>query len=114
MSNPGKEKGTSWETKIERLLQDSGHDATRIVMRGAEDRGDIEIRLPFGTITIEAKNEKRFDFAGYVEEACKEAERAGSVLGVAWVHRPRKSRPEDGYVVMKGSEFLKVLTLLLG
>lgn len=81
-------------------------------MRGAEDQGDLEIRLPSGRVTIEAKNERRYALNEYVEEACKESENAGTMFGVAWVHRSRKTSPADGYVVMSGSEFLKILRRL--
>jgi len=112
VSNPSGAKGTAWETKIERLLQEAGYDATRIVKRGAEDHGDVEIRLPVGRITVEAKNERKYTLNEYVEEASKESENAGTMFGVAWVHRARKASPADGYVVMSGAQFIEILRIL--
>lgn len=111
-NNPSGQKGTAWETKIEKLLKEAGYDASRIVKRGAGDCGDIEIRLPPGRVTVEAKNERKYALNEYVEEAAKESENAGTMFGVAWVHRARKASPADGYVIMSGAQFIEILRIL--
>lgn len=110
--NPNKQKGTGWETACVKTIQLlTGFFAFRKTLAGKDDKGDIAIQQrPY--IVIEAKNAKKYNFAGWVEEAEKEAENSGVPIGVVWAHRDRKSNPADGYVVMTGKTFCRVLELL--
>lgn len=115
MTNRSKSKGTAWETKIVDFLKACGFTtARRVTLAGANDQGDIHL----GTVgdplaAIEAKNEQRMTLAGYVDEANRQAARAGSgTLGIAWVHRRGKSSPADGYVVMDGRTFARIVAAL--
>jgi hypothetical protein len=110
MANRSKAKGTSWETRIVNYLLSQLFRAKRKVLSGSEDRGDIEIE-DFPWLVIEAKNEKTYRFPAYVEEAEKEAVNAGAEIGVAWVHRQRKAEAEDGFVIMSGATFVKLLKM---
>lgn len=106
MTNRSKQKGTAWESAIVDVLTRLEFPAKRVVLHGKEDQGDIHIDgLP---IIIEAKNEKTYKLAEWVEEANKEGDNTHS-LGVVWAHRKGKSNPTDGYVVMDGLTFIKLL-----
>jgi hypothetical protein len=102
-----KAKGTAWETKIVNFLKDFGAPSIeRRALKGAQDRGDIA-GIP--QVVIEAKNAKTMALAAWVDEA--EAERVNdrADIGVVWHHRRGKALPEDGYVTMTGSTFVKLL-----
>lgn len=112
MANPPRQKGTSWETLIERSLNERSIRARRRALGGAEDKGDIELLdLPF--LVIEAKNCKAVSLSTWVDEAVIEAQHAGAEMGVVWHHRPRKSSPWEGYVTMDGETFFRILRRLL-
>lgn len=96
-----------WETAIVRYLQEQGFRyAERRRMNGIHDRGDIA-GLP--GVVIEAKNVARFTLSEWADEATIEAVNDASKIGVIWAHRPRKSSPGDGYVIMNGSTFIELL-----
>jgi hypothetical protein len=112
MANPPKQKGTSWESLIVKELESRGIRARRRTLSGAQDQGDIELPdLP--SIVIEAKNCKAMSLSAWVDEAVKEAQHAKAEIGVVWHHRPRKSRPFEGYVSMDGETFFKLLRKLM-
>jgi hypothetical protein len=99
--------GTSWETAIVRALIDNGWPhAERRRLNGQHDRGDIA-GVP--GICIEAKNTNRLEVAAAVDEANVEALNANAPVGVAWFKRKGKTSPLDGYVVMSGDTFLRLL-----
>lgn len=106
MANPSKRKGTAWETSVVRYCHDRGlSSARRNVQHGAKDIGDIGGLSPFA---IEAKAEKNYRLAAYVEQAKVEAANAGEPYGVAVVKRHR-APVEDGYVVMDLETFTRLL-----
>jgi hypothetical protein len=101
-----KEKGTAWETAIVRYLKDSGFPlAERRALAGTSDRGDIA-NLP---VVVEAKNCRRDELPGWVDEATSEAVNAGVDVGVVWHHRRGKSSPGEGFVTMSGAAFVRLL-----
>ena len=102
-----KAAGTAWETAIVRALVDHGWPyAERRRLNGAYDKGDIA-GLP--GVVIEAKNTNRLELAAAVDEANTEALNASARIGVAWLKRKGKTSPLDGYVVMDGATFLRLL-----
>lgn len=110
MSNPSKQKGTSWETQIVAVLTASGFRAKRKALSGANDKGDIEIEgLPW--LVIEAKNWNKPALAQWVDEARKEAVNAKAKIGVVWHHRARKGSPLDGFVTMSGETFMELMKI---
>lgn len=111
--NKSKQKGTAWETEIVKTLQSSGFSARRKTLSGSADKGDIEI-VSIPDLVIEAKNSKIYKLAEWVAEAKIEAENANADFGVVWMHRDRKSSPLDGYVVMDGDTFIRLLAILEG
>lgn len=107
MSNRSGQKGTKWETAIVAALQAAGHvHAERRRLGGKRDRGDIT-GIP--GVVIEAKNTNRLALSEAVDEAVTEAANDGGSLGVAWIHRKGRGRAEDGYVVMNGRTFMRLL-----
>lgn len=102
-----KQKGTAWESAIVRLLADEGFtQVERRALAGTSDRGDIA-GLP-GWV-IEAKNCKRMDLAGWVDEAALEQANDGAEFSAVWHHRVGKAKPEAGYVTMTGATFVRLL-----
>lgn len=102
-----RQAGTKWETGIVGTLIDSGWPhAERRRLAGAKDRGDIA-GIP--GVVIEAKNTNRLELAAAVDEATTEARNADAPIGVAWLKRKGYSSPLNGYVVMDGETFLRLL-----
>lgn len=110
MTNRSKQKGTSWESAIVNELTRLGYNARRVVLHGNLDQGDIHIEgLP---LIIEAKNEKTYKLAEWIDEAEVERKNANALHGVVWAHRKGKASPLDGYVIMSGKEFADFLRIL--
>lgn len=100
-------KGTRHETNVVRYLNANGFPhVERRALNGSRDRGDVA-GLP--GVVIEAKSEKRFDLAGWLDEAVKEGRNASAAIAVVWAHRPGKSSAGDGYVIMTGAQFVALL-----
>ena len=103
-----KARGTRWESQIVAYLHGAGFGhVERRALTGSQDKGDVA-GLP---LVIEAKNCRATELAAWVDEAVAEARNAGVAVGVVWHHRKGKSSPGDGYVTMRGEEFV---TLLMG
>lgn len=102
-----RQAGTAWETAIVKALIANGWPhAERRRLSGARDRGDIA-GVP--GICIEAKNTTQLAVAAAVDEANVEALNANVPVGVAWFKRKGKTSPLDGYVLMSGDTFLRLL-----
>lgn len=102
-----RQAGTKWETAIVRTLMAHGWPhAERRRLAGQHDRGDIA-GVP--GVVIEAKNTNRLELAAAVDEANVEALNAAAPIGVAWMKRKGKADPLDGYVVMDGATFLRLI-----
>lgn len=109
MSAASRRKGPEWEANITRVLKASGWPhVERRVGNGIHDRGDINLGNG-APVVIEAKNEKRINLAGYLREAHVERDNAHAEVGVAWIKRRGKGSALDGYVVMDGRTFVKLL-----
>ena len=78
---------------------------------GMNDRGDIGgVYTALGApVVIEAKSVKRFDLAGWLDEARNEANNADAPIGVVIFKRPRTQKPEEQYVLMTGETFARLL-----
>ena len=101
-------KGTKHESAIVNFLREHGFSwADRVPLSGAKDRGDVTIGP--GSPVLELKNQSRHSFAEWLDEANTEAANAGAPFGVVWAHRRGKGSPGDGYVVMDGHSFVKLL-----
>jgi hypothetical protein len=104
--------GTAWESEIVAgLIRAGWPHAERRRLAGARDRGDIA-GIP--GVVIEAKNTNRLELAIAVDEANEEAANDGGGVfgvshGVAWIKRKGKTSAEEGYVVMDGKTFARLL-----
>ncbi len=103
-----KQKGTRWESRIVDFLSEHGFTwADRVPLSGKSDRGDVTIGP--GSPVIEAKDKARHAFAEWLDEANAEAVNTGAPFGVVWAHRRGKGSPGDGYVLMDGHSFVRLL-----
>jgi hypothetical protein len=102
-----KRKGTSWETAIVTFLRPFFPWADRVPLSGARDRGDVTVGP--GSPVIEAKNQNRLSWAEWLDEAEAEARNAGAPFGVVWAKRRGKASPGDGYVLMSGHTYVKLM-----
>lgn len=98
-------KGTPFETAcVNVAIEEEGWPrATRIPKAGAKDLGDLDVVPGW---TIEAKNERAMNLAGYVEEARVEAGNAGNDLFAA-VHKRRGKHAREAYLTMPWWLFLR-------
>ena len=103
MPNRNAQKGSRWELAIRDYLQKTHGRAVIRPRQEHADVGDIHLS-PF---VIQAKDEARHTFSSYVDDAEKQAGRAGEPFGVAVVKR-RGVNVSRGYVVMSLETFNRV------
>ena len=107
-----KAAGRAWEAAIvEALIRNGWPHAERRRLAGSRDRGDI---AGVAGVVIEAKNTKSYDLASALDEATAEALNDNTGVfgvshGVAWIKRHGRPAAEDGYVVMDGATFMRLL-----
>lgn len=118
MGNP---KGSRYEREVLDYLREQGYDAERLRLSGKEDEGDLLIRRDVpGIVTsrfvLEAKNVKRMNLAGWVQEAEVEALNYADHRGlnyddVHWavVHKKHGKGVAKSYVTLPLDEFLRLL-----
>lgn len=105
MSNPNKQRGTSWETVVVNFLNECGLNAKR-TGSAAADMGDIHA----GEWTVEAKAEKTIDLPGYLRQLADAVERRQAwedayAFKSAVVVKNRRHSVKDGYAVMALENF---------
>lgn len=102
MANPGKRKGTAWETAVAEYLNESDLDAVRTGSATA-DKGDIWFAEDW---TVEAKAEQRIDLPGYLSQLAAAVERRGTLAlkSAVWV-KNRRHGVKDAYVVLSGENY---------
>lgn len=97
MSSPSKVKGTRQETAICNIINDFvGTDvARRVPLHGAEDQGDIHIKMGFLKLVGESKCSKTYPSDGlikkYKKQALTENENAGGDGGLLFINLPGRS-----------------------
>jgi hypothetical protein len=102
-----RQAGTKWESRIvDHLVAAGWPHAERRRLGGNRDRGDIA-GVP--GVVIEAKDTNEYRLAEALNEANKERDNDGAAYGVAWFHRHGKSTAAEGYVVMDGESFTRLL-----
>lgn len=111
--------GKKYQRDLMKYLRDDlGMDAEQLVLTGAEDEGDILLRLPYmdshlsDRIVIEAKREKGFHLADWVGQGEVEAENYGKHRGLATppfvvVHARRNHRMGKSYVTTTLDNWLR-------
>lgn len=85
MTNPQKTKGSAYERSIVDYLRSEGFQVERTRVGWADDRGDIHGISGF---TIECKNHRSLQLAGWISELATECGNAGTDVG-AVVHKRR-------------------------
>jgi hypothetical protein len=106
MSAYSRSKGNRWEQQVAAWLNTRGYAAiTSRNARGGSQQGvDIITDLP---VSVEAKNCKRWDLAGWVDQAVEQADHTAP--GAVFIKRPGKADPGDGYVVMRADDFVDLV-----
>lgn len=100
--------GTAWESTVVGYLRGRGWTyAERRALSGHADRGDVA-GVP--GVVIEAKATKRVELAAFLDQAAVEAGHDGADLGVVWLKRRGRASAGDGFVVMDGHTFTRLLT----
>lgn len=109
-----KRKGAQWQSDIRNALRNGKYDVEILELSGAEDEGDLVVRLGNGHyVIIEAKNEASLDVPGYIREAETEANHFAAhrpavdrekVMPIA-VAKARGKGVEDAYVLVKFSTY---------
>lgn len=91
MTSPQQQKGSAFERQIVKYLFLQGFDQSERTRAGwADDRGDVHglVHPVLGNFTIECKNHKSMDLAGWLKELDREIQANGGGLG-AVVHKKR-------------------------
>ncbi len=102
-----KQLGTSWETAVVTFLREHGWPhVERRALGGANDKGDI---AGIVGLVVECKNAAHFALSLWLKEAHIERDNDGADLGVVWAKRRGKASAGDGYVVMDGHTFARLL-----
>lgn len=96
-------KGTAWATKVMRAFTARGMGVSR---RQWMDAGD-DLQVMSHRLSVEAKNHRTYKFGAWIDQAVKQS--PGHLIPVVWAHRNGKAAAEDGFVVMRGSDFLDLL-----
>jgi Holliday junction resolvase len=100
-------KGTAWESALVGYLIDRGWPhAERRALNGNQDKGDIAGIVGW---VIEAKNTKGITLAAWAKELEAEVRNAKAPNGALWIKRVGRGSPADGYVVLDGTTFTRLL-----
>ena len=100
-------KGTAWESAIVQYLRDVGWPhAERRALHGTNDQGDVAGVI---SVVIEAKNAARVQLAAWLDEAERERRNADADVGAVWFKRRGKASPGDGFVLLSGRQFARLL-----
>ena len=110
--------GRRFESDLNKHMRELGWDVERLRLTGAEDEGDILLRVPDPVaperrVVIEAKREKGFNLAGWVKEAQTERENYAAHrdypvnrVGFVVVHYARGKGLGQSYVTTTLEEWL--------
>lgn len=102
-----KAKGRSWENEIcEWLDPQIRQEPERRRLSGVNDRGDIA-GIP--KLVIEAKNAREYKLPDWLRQAVTEAVNAKADFGVVWMRLMGKPRADQGVILMRPEDFLKLL-----
>ena len=102
-----KKAGAKWDKDVvDYLIANGWPHAERRAKRGKNDAGDVSGVLG---VCLELKNVNRFDLAGWVTQAREEAANAGARHWAAWAKRDGYTSPAEGYVVMNGEQYVRLL-----
>ena len=98
-------KGNAWRYLVQQFLEDLG---MTVVRRGIGDQGDdLTATFPGMRLSVEAKNHRQITLSAFVDQAEEQA--PDDAIPVVFVHRPNRASVEDGYVVMSGRAFRRLV-----
>lgn len=111
MANKNKAKGTRAETRVVNYLNDHGLKASRKVLKGNKDEGDVDVVLSNGVhITIEVKagkqtaNPSRAQLNEWINQCKVEGSNSNTVCYLVIVRYQR--RIEDAEVYLTSSNYM--------
>jgi hypothetical protein len=98
------DKGNRWRRKVVLFLEGLGFSVT---VRGIGFAGDdLKATLDDLDLSVECKDHVRYDLAGWVRQAELNAEGG---IPVVFAHRKGRQEAEDGYVLMSGAAFARLV-----
>lgn len=107
MVNRPKIRGTAWETQVVHALKRAGwFHAERRALHGNVDKGDVA-GIP--GVVVEAKDCKSLTLGPWLKEAHAERDNANADIGVVWAKRRGHLTAEEGFVLMDGDTFMRLL-----
>lgn len=111
MSNPGKQKGTAFETAVLRFLSEAGHKVRRMPPAGGKDVGDLQVDHLLGLWVLEAKAVKAQDLAKWCNELEVELQNSEAPWGCV-VHKRRMRGVAQSFVTMDLETFSRLLQVV--
>lgn len=107
MGSYERRKGNEAERSVCTTLRYHGWQAvTSRSSNGTQDGMDVITDAP---VAIEVKNHVKLDLSSWLRQA---ADNAMDKIPVVWHKKKGESNPENWYVTMEGTEFLKLLDLV--
>lgn len=106
--NKNKIKGSIFEKLVSGFLKEYGFPAERRVQGGTLDKGDI---AGVDNWVLECKSVKKFDLAGFIDEARKEAQNAKAKYFAAIIKR-RQKPASKAFVLMELDQFAEIIQQL--
>jgi hypothetical protein len=100
------DKGTRWAKLVEDFLAGLGFTVTR--SRWFDSGDDMTAALPGMVLSVEAKNHRQITLASFVDQA--ETQARATEIPVVFIHRRGHVNVADGYVVMSGHAFGRLVS----
>lgn len=101
-------KGSTWRRKVQVFLEAAGYETTA---RAWMERGDdITAIRGMLELSIECKDHRKLDLAGWVDQAERQA--PAEAIPVVFAHRLGKAGAAEAYVIMSGRAFADLLESL--
>lgn len=101
-------KGTRWRHAVQVFLEAAGYATTARPWMEAGD--DITATRGMLALSVECKDHRALNLAGWVDQAERQAPR--DAIPVVIAHRLGKASAEDAYVIMSGRAFADLLESL--
>lgn len=99
------DKGNRWRRKVVLFLEALGFNVT---VRGIGFAGDdLKATLDDLDLSIECKDHNRYELATWISQAEENAEGG---IPVVFAHRRGKQGAEEGYVLMSGAAFARLVS----
>ncbi len=106
MSSVG--KGTRWVARVGEWLGAQGFAVSRT--RWMEPGDDLQAARGELNLSVEAKNQRALQLAGWVDQAERNA--ADGAIPVVIAHRLGHTQPGRAYVVMSGDAFARLVKVV--